>query len=99
MPCEVTMPGTSFPGDETGHLLQWLKREGDCVRTGDLIAVVETRNAYIDVEAFHDGTLVIQLVPEGISARAGSTIAVIATGGEQIDDIWLRYARSQREPR
>ena len=64
MPIQVLMPALS-PTMEKGNLAKWLKREGDAVKTGDVIAEIETDKATMEVEAIDDGTLGKILVPEG----------------------------------
>ena len=64
MPTEILMPALS-PTMEEGTLAKWHVREGDAVRTGDVIAEIETDKATMEVEAIDDGTLGKILVPEG----------------------------------
>jgi pyruvate dehydrogenase E1 component beta subunit len=82
MPIQVLMPALS-PTMEKGNLAKWLKKEGDAVRTGDVIAEIETDKATMEVEAIDDGTLGKILVPEGTNDVAVNTpIAMILTEGE-----------------
>src|SRR5579883_3444397 len=82
MPTQVLMPALS-PTMEKGNLSKWLKREGDSVKSGDVIAEIETDKATMEVEAADDGTLGKILVPEGTNDVAVNTpIAVILAEGE-----------------
>src|SRR3979490_847792 len=64
MPIEVLMPALS-PTMEKGNLAKWHKKEGDAVKSGDVIAEIETDKATMEVEAVDEGTLGQILVPEG----------------------------------
>jgi len=82
MPTEVLMPALS-PTMEKGNLAKWLKKEGDTVKSGDVIAEIETDKATMEVEAADEGTLGKILVPEGTADVAVNTpIAVILADGE-----------------
>jgi len=82
MPTEVLMPALS-PTMEKGNLAKWLKKEGDLVKSGDVIAEIETDKATMEVEAADEGTLGKILVPEGTADVAVNTpIAVILAEGE-----------------
>ena len=82
MPTEVLMPALS-PTMEKGNLAKWLKKEGDSVRSGDVIAEIETDKATMEVEAVDEGTLGKILVPEGTNDVAVNTpIAMILAEGE-----------------
>ena len=82
MPTEVLMPALS-PTMEKGNLAKWLKKEGDPVKSGDVIAEIETDKATMEVEAADEGTLGKILVPEGTADVAVNTpIAVILGEGE-----------------
>jgi pyruvate dehydrogenase E1 component beta subunit len=82
MPTEVLMPALS-PTMEKGNLAKWLKKEGDQVKSGDVIAEIETDKATMEVEAADEGTLGKILVPEGTADVAVNTpIAVILGEGE-----------------
>jgi pyruvate dehydrogenase E2 component (dihydrolipoamide acetyltransferase) len=76
---DVLMPRLSDTMEE-GVLSQWVKHEGDQVRKGDVLAVIETDKAAMEMEAYDDGVLARILVREGESAPIGTPIAVI--GGE-----------------
>ncbi|MEJ2626137.1 MAG: pyruvate dehydrogenase complex E1 component subunit beta [Pseudolabrys sp.] len=82
MPTNVLMPALS-PTMEKGNLAKWLKKEGDTVRSGDVIAEIETDKATMEVEAADEGTLGKILIPEGTADVAVNTpIAVILADGE-----------------
>jgi len=82
MPTQVLMPALS-PTMEKGNLAKWLKKEGDIVKSGDVIAEIETDKATMEVEAADEGTLGKILVPEGTADVAVNTpIAVILGEGE-----------------
>jgi pyruvate dehydrogenase E1 component beta subunit len=82
MPTEVLMPALS-PTMEKGNLAKWLKKEGDAIKSGDIIAEIETDKATMEFEATEDGTLGKILIPEGTSDVAVNTpIAVILGDGE-----------------
>src|SRR6476659_5606674 len=82
MPIEVLMPALS-PTMEKGNLAKWLKKEGDEVKSGDVIAEIETDKATMEVEATDEGTLGKILVTEGTADVAVNTpIAVILGEGE-----------------
>jgi len=82
MPTEILMPALS-PTMERGNLAKWLKKEGDAVKSGDVIAEIETDKATMEVEAVDEGTLGKILVPEGTNDVAVNTpIAMILADGE-----------------
>ena len=82
MATNILMPALS-PTMEQGKLTKWLKKEGDAVRSGDVLAEIETDKATMEIEAIEDGTLAKILVPDGTDNVAVNTpIAVIAGEGE-----------------
>jgi pyruvate dehydrogenase E1 component beta subunit len=82
MPTQILMPALS-PTMEKGNLAKWLKKEGDSVKSGDVIAEIETDKATMEVEAVDEGTLGKILVPEGTNDVAVNTpIAMILAEGE-----------------
>src|ERR1700693_5398773 len=82
MPIQVLMPALS-PTMEKGNLAKWVKGEGDKIKSGDIIAEIETDKATMEVEATDEGTLGKILVPEGTADVAVNTpIAVILSEGE-----------------
>ncbi|MCS0496950.1 pyruvate dehydrogenase complex E1 component subunit beta [Ancylobacter sp. MQZ15Z-1] len=87
MSTEILMPALS-PTMEKGNIAKWLKKEGDTVRSGDVIAEIETDKATMEVEAIDEGTLGKILVPEGSQDVAVNTpIAVILADGEDASAI------------
>ena len=82
MPIQVLMPALS-PTMEKGNLSKWLKKEGDTIKSGDVIAEIETDKATMEVEATDEGTLGKILIPEGTADVAVNTaIATILAEGE-----------------
>ncbi|MBS9476332.1 pyruvate dehydrogenase complex dihydrolipoamide acetyltransferase [Ancylobacter radicis] len=82
MPIDILMPALS-PTMEKGNLAKWLKKEGDKVAPGDVIAEIETDKATMEVEAIDEGVLAKILVPEGTQdVPVNQLIAVLATEGE-----------------
>src|SRR5260221_7383088 len=82
MPIQILMPALS-PTMEKGNLAKWHKKEGDPVKSGDVIAEIETDKATMEVEAVDEGTLGKILVPEGTNDVAVNTpIAMILADGE-----------------
>jgi pyruvate dehydrogenase E1 component beta subunit len=87
MPTPVLMPALS-PTMEKGNLAKWLKKEGEAVKSGDVIAEIETDKATMEVEAVDEGTLGKILVPEGTNDVAVNTpIAMILSEGEDASAI------------
>ena len=86
MPVNVLMPALS-PTMEKGKLAKWLKKEGDAVKSGDVLAEIETDKATMEVEAVDEGTIGKLLVPAGTEDVAVNTpIAVILGEGEKMGD-------------
>ncbi len=84
MPTNILMPALS-PTMEKGNLAKWLKKEGDKVKSGDVIAEIETDKATMEVEAADEGTLAKIVVPEGTQDVAvNAVIAVLAGEGEDV---------------
>ncbi len=75
------------PTMEEGQLVSWLKKEGDEVATGDLIAEVETDKATMEMESFFDGVILKILAKEGTAAPVGQALAIIGEEGEDISDL------------
>ena len=87
MPIQVLMPALS-PTMEKGNLAKWLKKEGEQVKSGDVIAEIETDKATMEVEATDEGTLGKILIPEGTADVAVNTpIATILADGESAADL------------
>src|SRR5437870_3021105 len=84
MPVNILMPALS-PTMEKGNLAKWLKKEGDKVKPGDVIAEIETDKATMEVEAIDEGTLAKIMVPEGTAdVPVNQLIAVLAGEGEDV---------------
>src|SRR5262247_1208786 len=82
MPIKILMPALS-PTMTEGNLARWLKKEGDTVKSGDVIAEIETDKATMEVEAADEGTLGKILVPEGSeNIKVNSVIGVLLEDGE-----------------
>ncbi|HTQ83892.1 MAG TPA: biotin/lipoyl-containing protein, partial [Pseudolabrys sp.] len=84
MPTNILMPALS-PTMEKGNLAKWLKKEGDKVKSGDVIAEIETDKATMEYEAVDEGTLARIVVPEGTQdVPVNALIAVLAGEGEDV---------------
>ena len=84
MPIDIRMPALS-PTMEKGNLARWLKKEGDRVKPGDVIAEIETDKATMEYEAIDEGTLAKILVPAGTAdVPVNQVIAVLAGEGEDV---------------
>jgi len=84
MPIDILMPALS-PTMEEGTLAKWLKKVGDPVKAGDVIAEIETDKATMEVEAVDEGTLGKILVPEGTEGvKVNTPIALLAADGEDV---------------
>src|SRR5690242_11482703 len=82
MPIELKMPALS-PTMEEGTLAKWLVKEGDDVKSGDILAEIETDKATMEFEAVDEGTIAKILVPEGTDGvKVGAPIAIMAGEGE-----------------
>ncbi len=84
MPINITMPALS-PTMEEGNLAKWLVKEGDKVKSGDVIAEIETDKATMEVEAVDEGTVAKIVVPAGTEAvKVNALIAILAADGEDV---------------
>lgn len=72
---------------EEGTIVRWLKKEGDMVAKGDILFETETDKSVMEVESFHEGTLLKIIVPEGGTAPVNSTVAFLGQPGEALPDI------------
>lgn len=87
MPTNILMPALS-PTMEKGNLAKWLKKEGDTIKSGDIIAEIETDKATMEVEAVDEGVLAKIVVPEGTADVAvNEVIGVIAGEGEDAKSV------------
>ena len=98
MPVNILMPALS-PTMEKGNLAKWLKKEGDAVKTGDVIAEIETDKATMEYEAIEDGTLAKIVVPEGTNdVPVNQLIAVLAQEGEDVKAAAAAAAKAAPKP-
>jgi pyruvate dehydrogenase E2 component (dihydrolipoamide acetyltransferase) len=87
MPINILMPALS-PTMEKGNLAKWLKKEGDAVKAGDILAEIETDKATMEYEAIDEGVIAKILVPEGTADVAvNAPIAVLAAEGEDVKSV------------
>ena len=99
MPVEILMPALS-PTMEEGKLSKWLKKEGDKVTSGDVIAEIETDKATMEVEAVDEGTIGKILVDEGTEGvKVNTPIAVLLGDGESASDIGAAPAAKAEAPK
>jgi pyruvate dehydrogenase E2 component (dihydrolipoamide acetyltransferase) len=83
---EIGMPNLGHTM-ERGTVLEWLRKEGEPVRKGDVLVVVETDKANFDVESPGDGVLLKIVVPEGTAVPVGATIGVVGAPGAPLPDL------------
>src|SRR3954466_7282136 len=69
----------------TGTLVKWLKKEGDAVKAGDMLAEVETDKATMELESFFAGTLIKVFVQAGGQVAIGAPLCAIGKPGEKVD--------------
>ncbi|HEY4329102.1 MAG TPA: pyruvate dehydrogenase complex dihydrolipoamide acetyltransferase [Phycisphaerae bacterium] len=86
MPIEITMPKLTDTMQEA-TLAKWLKKEGDAVKPGDMLAEVETDKATQELETFEHGTLAKIVIQEGGKTVVGALIAVLAKPGEDVKQV------------
>jgi pyruvate dehydrogenase E2 component (dihydrolipoamide acetyltransferase) len=87
MPIEIKMPALS-PTMEEGTLAKWLVKEGDTLKSGDIMAEIETDKATMEFEAVDEGVVAKVLVPEGTdNVKVGTVIAILAEEGEDAASI------------
>jgi pyruvate dehydrogenase E2 component (dihydrolipoamide acetyltransferase) len=87
MPINILMPALS-PTMEKGNLARWLKKEGDAVKAGDILAEIETDKATMEYEAIDEGVIAKILVPEGTADVAvNAPIALLAAEGEDVKTV------------
>src|SRR6187200_3235632 len=99
MPIQILMPALS-PTMEKGNLAKWLKKEGEPVRAGDVIAEIETDKATMEVEAADEGVLAKILVPEGATdVPVNQLIAVLAGEGEDPGQVASSTAAGPAAPK
>src|SRR5213596_966659 len=93
MPAEITMPQQSDTMTE-GTVVKWLKKEGDKLKQGDVIAEIETDKATMEMEAFESGTLAVIAVKEGQKVPVGAVLGIIATGKENPAEVKANFKPS-----
>jgi pyruvate dehydrogenase E2 component (dihydrolipoamide acetyltransferase) len=95
MSIEIKMPALS-PTMEEGTLAKWLIKEGDVVKSGDLMAEIETDKATMEFEAVDEGTVVKILVAEGTdNVKVGTVIAIITEEGEDASSVSSEPTKSE----
>src|ERR1019366_4705923 len=90
MPAEVTMPQLSDTMTD-GTVVKWHKKEGDAIKAGEEIADIETDKAVMPLEAFESGVLALIKAKEGEKIAVWGMIALIATGGENAEEIKKKH--------
>ena len=97
MPIELKMPALS-PTMEEGTLAKWLVKEGDAVKSGDILAEIETDKATMEFEAVDEGTIAQIIVAEGTDGvKVGAAIAILAGEGEDASSAKAAPAAKQEE--
>ncbi|HWE06352.1 MAG TPA: biotin/lipoyl-containing protein, partial [Rhizomicrobium sp.] len=91
MPFEITMPQLTDTMSE-GLLVKWMKKEGDKIKPGEVVAEVETDKATMEMEAERGGTLAHVVTKEGEKVPVGAVIAVLAGPQESSADVKKQYA-------
>jgi pyruvate dehydrogenase E2 component (dihydrolipoamide acetyltransferase) len=98
MPVTILMPALS-PTMEKGKLAKWLKKEGDKVKSGDVLAEIETDKATMEIEAIDEGTLGKIIVAEGTEdVLVNAPIAVILGEGEKMGDVAAQPSPGAKAP-
>ncbi|HUH50206.1 MAG TPA: biotin/lipoyl-containing protein, partial [Mycoplana sp.] len=98
MPIDILMPALS-PTMEEGTLSKWLKKEGDAVKAGDVIAEIETDKATMEVEAVDEGKIAKIVVPAGTeNVKVNALIAVLAEEGEDVDQLGKGVGEDEVKP-
>jgi len=93
----IRMPKMSDTMEE-GVITQWLKKEGEEVKSGDILAEVETDKATMELESYEDGTLLHVGVKDGDSIPINGVLAIIGKKGENIDDLLKETGKSESKP-
>ncbi|WLR94171.1 pyruvate dehydrogenase complex E1 component subunit beta [Shinella zoogloeoides] len=98
MPIEILMPALS-PTMEEGTLSKWVKNEGDTVKSGDVIAEIETDKATMEVEAVDEGVIGKILIAAGTEGvKVNTAIAVLLQDGESADSVAAPKAAAAEKP-
>ncbi|MCB0458274.1 MAG: biotin/lipoyl-binding protein, partial [Flavobacteriaceae bacterium] len=82
----ISMPRLSDTMEE-GTVANWLKKVGDKVKEGDILAEIETDKATMEFESFHEGTLLHIGIKEGETAKVDALLAIIGQDGEDISGL------------
>ncbi len=97
MAIKISMPKLSDTMTE-GHLVKWLKKEGDRVEASEIIAEAESDKATMELEAYDSGVLLKIIVPEGGKVPVGGTLAIIGEKGEDISPLLKSGPVAETEP-
>mgnify|MGYP000692553363 CR=1 FL=1 len=89
----ITMPRLSDTMTE-GVVATWLKKVGDTIKTGDILAEIETDKATMEFESFYDGVLLHIGIPEGQSAPVDSLLAIIGPAGTDVSGVAAGFSTS-----
>ncbi|BAO55460.1 pyruvate dehydrogenase complex dihydrolipoamide acetyltransferase [Nonlabens marinus] len=92
----ITMPRLSDTMEE-GTVASWMKKEGDAVEEGDILAEIETDKATMEFESFHKGTLLKIGIQEGETAAVDSLLAIIGPEGTDVSGIDMKGGSSKKE--
>ena len=95
MPIEIEMPKLSDTMTE-GTLVRWIKKVGDTVAVGDVLAEVETDKATMEMEAFDDGVLTEIYVKDGEKVLIGQKLALLSEQGEKSDSTATKQSPQRR---
>src|SRR5687768_15888212 len=91
MPAEITMPQLSDTMTE-GTLVKWVKKEGEKVKAGEVVAEIETDKATMEMETSEAGTLAVLVAKPGDKVKVGGVIAALATGKDDAAEVKKKYA-------
>ena len=94
MPIEVTMPRLSDTM-QVGTIVKWNVKEGQKVKSGDVVADIETDKATMELQSFDDGTVATLAVAEGQSVPVGTVIMTLAGMGEEVGSVKEAQVRAQ----
>jgi len=98
MPIELTMPRLSDTM-EAGTVIKWNVKEGDSVKSGAVVADIETDKATMEMPCFDDGRIAALLVEPGKQVKVGTTIALLALDGEDVATVKAGARRALRRLR
>src|ERR1044071_362190 len=92
MSIQVTMPRLSDTMEQ-GTVVKWNVKEGQRVKSGDVVADIETDKATMELQSFDDGTVAKLAVPEGQAVKVGTVIMVLAGDGESVEQAGASAAK------